>query len=103
MESIIVSTYAELLSQFDRLKQEIENAREREKERFLQQLITLLERNGVSLIDLISYWKNAPATAKTTVKPKYFDPATGKTWAGRGREPEWIRGKDRRDFLIDWQ
>lgn len=26
--------------------------------------------------------------------PKYRDPATGRTWAGRGRAPRWAAGKD---------
>jgi DNA-binding protein H-NS len=39
------------------------------------------------------------------VKPKYRDPATGDTWAGRGGKPKWFReglaaGKTPEDFLI---
>ena len=34
------------------------------------------------------------------VSPKYRDPDTGKTWSGRGREPLWLRGKNRDDYLI---
>ena len=26
----------------------------------------------------------------TSVAPKYSDPVTGKTWAGRGRVPSWL-------------
>ncbi|KAB0685951.1 hypothetical protein WT83_02805 [Burkholderia territorii] len=32
--------------------------------------------------------------------PKYYDPETGRTWSGVGREPLWIRGKDRRLFEL---
>ncbi|WP_071733708.1 H-NS family nucleoid-associated regulatory protein [Burkholderia ubonensis] len=28
------------------------------------------------------------------IKPKYWDPKTGVTWAGRGRMPRWLVGKD---------
>lgn len=38
--------------------------------------------------------------AASTVSPKYRDPETGKTWSGRGREPVWMRGKNRDDYLI---
>lgn len=36
---------------------------------------------------------------------KYRDPATGKTWSGRGRSPAWMQvalesGKSKDDFLI---
>jgi DNA-binding protein H-NS len=34
------------------------------------------------------------------VAPKYRDPATGKTWTGRGRAPTWLEGKDKVKFLI---
>ena len=42
---------------------------------------------------------------RSKVKAKYRDPATGKTWTGRGREPAWMRealasGKQKDDFLI---
>src|SRR5215470_10189911 len=40
------------------------------------------------------------------VPPKYRDPATGETWAGRGARPRWLvahlkAGKKLPDFLID--
>ena len=34
------------------------------------------------------------------VAAKFRDPETGKTWSGRGREPVWIKGKDREEFRI---
>jgi DNA-binding protein H-NS len=40
------------------------------------------------------------------VKPKYRDPRTGDTWAGRGVQPRWLTaalktGKKVEDYLID--
>jgi DNA-binding protein H-NS len=40
------------------------------------------------------------------VPPKYRDPATGETWAGRGARPRWLvarlkAGKKLQNFLID--
>ncbi|MGS0894747.1 H-NS histone family protein [Burkholderia stagnalis] len=34
-------------------------------------------------------------------RAKYLDPRTGQTWSGVGREPMWLRGRDRNEFLID--
>ncbi len=34
------------------------------------------------------------------VATKFRDPETGKTWSGRGREPTWIKGKNREEFKI---
>lgn len=45
------------------------------------------------------------ATQKRRVEPKYRDPSSGATWAGRGQVPRWMaeyikRGAKREDFLI---
>jgi DNA-binding protein H-NS len=37
---------------------------------------------------------------KSAGTAKYRDPATGRTWTGRGKPPAWIQGKDRSQFLI---
>jgi DNA-binding protein H-NS len=42
-----------------------------------------------------------PDGKKRKVKPKYFDPQSGAIWSGRGREPRWLRGKDRREFELE--
>ena len=33
--------------------------------------------------------------------PKYRDPDTGATWSGMGREPLWIKGRDRAAFAVE--
>jgi DNA-binding protein H-NS len=44
--------------------------------------------------------KTFPAkTAKGHMPPKYRDPATGRTWSGRGHEPHWMAGH-RDEYLI---
>ena len=48
----------------------------------------------------------ASALKGRTVAPKYRDPATGDTWAGRGAKPRWLvarlkTGKKLPEFLID--
>jgi DNA-binding protein H-NS len=34
-------------------------------------------------------------------RAKYFNPETGETWSGVGKEPRWLRGKDRDQFALD--
>jgi DNA-binding protein H-NS len=34
------------------------------------------------------------------VAAKFRNPETGATWSGRGREPNWLKGKNRDDFKI---
>ena len=33
-----------------------------------------------------------------TVAAKFRNPETGQTWSGRGREPVWIKGRNREEF-----
>lgn len=40
------------------------------------------------------------STRKAVVPAKYRDPATGKTWSGRGKAPVWLAGKDRAGFKV---
>lgn len=34
------------------------------------------------------------------LEPKYRDPETGKTWAGRGKLPKFLHGKDKEQYRI---
>nr|WP_231752821.1 H-NS histone family protein [Burkholderia savannae] len=34
------------------------------------------------------------------IRARYYDPVSGATWSGAGREPTWIRGKDRTQFEL---
>ena len=60
---------------------------------------------GLSLKALISSPQPATETKPRRgkgekVAAKYRNPETGDTWTGRGREPGWIKGKDRDDFAL---
>lgn len=42
---------------------------------------------------------------RNVVAPKYQDPASGKTWTGRGKSPAWLSaqlaaGREKQEFLI---
>ena len=60
---------------------------------------------GLSLKALMSTPQPAPErkprrSKGEKVAPKYRNPDTGDTWTGRGREPGWIKGKNRDDFAL---
>jgi len=53
------------------------------------------------LIDL----SEGGSTVGRKLRPKYLNPATGQTWAGRGKQPVWLRdavqqGRTQDDFLM---
>jgi DNA-binding protein H-NS len=56
--------------------------------------------------DAVSKGRRVNAVRGRKVPPKYRDPATGETWAGRGARPRWLvarlkAGKKLQNFLID--
>ena len=60
---------------------------------------------GLSLKALMSSPQRAPErkprrSKGEKVAPKYRNPETGDTWTGRGREPGWIKGKNRDEFAL---
>lgn len=60
---------------------------------------------GLTSKKMLAVKKSSRVGKGTTVAPKYADPATGKTWAGRGRMPDWLasylsKGKFKIDYLI---
>lgn len=74
----------------------------------VQKVRKLMAELGVTLDDLNGSGSSASnrrggAAGKPSVgKAKYRDPATGKTWTGHGRAPEWIKNaSDRSVFLIN--
>jgi len=49
--------------------------------------------------------KKVSGDKRNVVAPKYQDPASGKTWTGRGKSPAWLSaelaaGRDKQEFLI---
>lgn len=72
------------------------------------------EKNAlVAKLDAIKRFERQVDSAASTnshhgakIAPKYRNPETGETWAGRGMQPRWMRqaikdGSKPEDFLID--
>ena len=94
-----MSKYRELQQQAAALEAEIEKAREAEFEEALSQV-----RDAVAMFKFTPadvFGDRAEMSGKRAVKrPKYRNPANGVEWSGFGREPFWIKGKDRAAFEI---
>ena len=96
-----MASYKALRDQIEQLTRQAEAARAEE----LQAVIAAVRANvleyGLTESDIFPRKRGRPAgTAISVAAPKYQDPKTGKTWSGRGRTPEWIKGKNRDRFLI---
>ncbi len=97
-------SYKDLLKQREALEQQINEARQREVASALAQVRSLVAEFGLTVQDVFpsgrASVRGRGATAGSKVPPKYRDPATGKTWTGRGKPPNWMPKEDREQFLI---
>ena len=89
----------ELLAQREALQHELEQARQQEADRALREIVAKMREYKISLQELIGTRAHA-RLVPPVANAKYRDPATGATWSGRGRAPQWIADKNRDDFLI---
>lgn len=91
------NSYKELLAQREALEAQIEAARKQEVSDVVAKVRSLVADYGLTAGDIFA----AKRTYKTSAsEPKFRDPTTGKTWTGRGKPPDWIKGKDRSAYVI---
>lgn len=93
-----MSTYQSLLQQKAELDAQIASTHELQKAQAITVARTLILKYGLSLSDV--FGKKRHKKARIVYRPKYYDPVTGGSWSGLGKEPSWIKGKDRSAFLI---
>ena len=92
-----MSTYKELLARKRELDAEIEAVRQAARDEARETIKNLMREFAIGANELTA--KRGPKKSGSQ-PPKYRDPASGVTWSGKGREPRWIAGKDRREFAI---
>jgi DNA-binding protein H-NS len=96
-----MATLQELLKQQQMLAQQIEDARRSEIAETLAKIRAQVQQYGLTVKDVFPGGGRRRGNATLgKVAPKYRDPATGKTWTGRGKAPRWIEGRDRAQFQI---
>ncbi len=103
-----MTTYAELQQKIAELQSQAEELRKRELAEIIADVKQKIAAYGLSAADLglqSGRESAAPQKAKSTLKAKYRDPATGETWVGRGATPKWMRayldaGRNKDEFLI---
>lgn len=76
--------------------------RARVKGETIDALKAMLASGTLTPDDLLALLPAMPKAAPRDRKklPKYRDPVSGETWTGQGGTPNWLKGKDRDDFLI---
>ena len=90
-------SYKELKAQIDKLQQEAELVRAHESTVVIANIRKLMNEYRINASDL----GISTLTSRRKSSPiKFRDPETGFTWSGRGREPTWIKGKDRTKYAV---
>lgn len=120
-----MKTYRAMLAEIERMQRKAEILRRAELKGVIKHIRELISKHGLTGSDLgldgakatsaprqfQDLMAAAPARGRKAAKPpkasivkgvaRYQDPATGKTWTGRGKPPNWIAGaKDRAAFEI---
>lgn len=100
------------MSNYEKLKKEIANLQAKAEEERKKEIADVvagikakMAQYDITPADLGFSGRMGARRTPTKVAPKYRDPASGKTWTGRGRAPIWIqeaekRGVKRDTFLI---
>ena len=99
-----MATLEELLEQQKQLEEKIEQARKEERGEAIKQIKALVEKYQIKASSIFGRKAansgEESSTPRAKLPPKYRDPETGKTWTGQGREPSWLKGKNREEYLI---
>ena len=91
----------ELQVEREKLDAEIKAKQDAQKASVIAQIKTVVDTYSISVDELVEALGGLKSKRKgIKAKQKFRDPASGATWSGRGKEPAWIKGQNRGDFLI---
>jgi DNA-binding protein H-NS len=98
-----MATYQELKAQAEALLKQAEAARRAEIASVVAEIQARMKEYGISIDDLKGGAKKGKS--RGAVAAKYYNPATGDSWSGRGRAPKWLadamaKGQSKEAFLI---
>lgn len=96
-------SYRELLAQREALDRQISEMKTAAVADAIAKARAIVAEYGLTVSDVFPGGRvRRPGNTgnSTHAAIKYRDPATGKTWVGRGKPPAWIKDKNRDDFLV---
>ena len=91
----------ELQAEREKLDAEIKAKQDAQKASVIAQIKTVVDTYSIPVDELVEALGGLKSKRKgIKAKQKFRDPASDATWSGRGKEPAWIKGQNRDDFLI---
>ena len=96
-----VKSVEELQAEREKLDAEIKAKQDAQKASVIAQIKTVVDTYSIPVDELVEALGGLKSKRKgIKAKQKFRDPASDATWSGRGKEPAWIKGQNRDDFLI---
>ena len=96
-----VKSVEELQVEREKLDAEIKAKQDAQKASVIAQIKTVVDTYSIPVDELVEALGGLKSKRKgIKAKQKFRDPVSGATWSGRGKEPAWIKGQNRDDFLI---
>ncbi|WP_345817838.1 H-NS family nucleoid-associated regulatory protein (plasmid) [Paraburkholderia sp. PREW-6R] len=89
----------DLKKQLGHLNLLIAEAKEKEKAAALAAFRLQVEEYGITELELLRGLGFIKMRAKTGGS-EYYDPDTGRRWSGKGRMPNWLKGRNPEDYRI---
>lgn len=94
-----MTEYQTLLAQKAEIDAQIAAAQAEAKAQAVTEARALIQEHGLTAADVFPQGKKPKGSVGVA---KYRDPATGVTWTGRGKPPNWIKdAADRTPFEIN--
>ncbi|MGE8508942.1 MAG: H-NS family nucleoid-associated regulatory protein [Paraburkholderia terricola] len=94
----VMETYRRYIEKKLSLEEQIAIERRAAAHAVLIEVRACVQEFGFTSAQIFAFDANSTVRGKRPAR--YFDPQTGATWSGVGREPLWIRGKDRERFRL---
>ncbi|WP_277627389.1 H-NS family nucleoid-associated regulatory protein [Burkholderia stabilis] len=93
----------DLLEKRVKLDAEIAMHRLAHRPDIIKKIVHLMQEYSIRWKDIELFLRDekiVSASRKRHLAPQFRDPETGATWAGRGRLPRWMRGRNPEEFRI---
>ncbi|KWZ39965.1 endonuclease [Burkholderia savannae] len=97
----MTNRYLDLMRRYHAMQEEIAAVRRHEAGEVIACIVQMMAMYEICLDEIRDALpKQQRLGLRHKREPKYMDPETGKTWAGYGRPPQWMAGKNPNDFLL---
>ncbi|RQS88778.1 H-NS histone family protein [Burkholderia contaminans] len=90
-----MESYQQYRERIISLQDQLNRERRAVRSKILEEIRTCVEEFGFVPAEIF-----APRRVQKKRRPKYLDPVSGATWTGVGREPAWIKDRDRKQFEL---